>query len=106
MRNLIKPFYSLCSPHNTGIHFAVLGLGDSSYPKFNFVGKRLYQRLIDLGATPIIRRGDADDQHDLGFVYARVMRASGCCCVRQWVLLCANGGCCVRKLVALSGSLF
>lgn len=44
----------------------MLGLGDSSYPKFNFVGKRLYQRLGDLGASPLIRRGDADDQHDLG----------------------------------------
>lgn len=44
----------------------VLGLGDSSYVKFNFVAKRLARRLCDLGATPIIETGLADDQHDLG----------------------------------------
>jgi sulfite reductase alpha subunit-like flavoprotein len=44
----------------------VLGLGDSSYEKFNFVGKKLYRRLLQLGAQPIHRRGDADDQHRLG----------------------------------------
>lgn len=34
--------------------------------KFNFVAKRLARRLCDLGATPIIETGLADDQHDLG----------------------------------------
>ncbi len=48
------------------LRFAVLGLGDSSYEKFNFVGKKLYRRLLQLGAQPIHRRGDADDQHRLG----------------------------------------
>lgn len=48
------------------VQFAVFGLGDSSYPQFNFAGKKLYRRLIQLGANPIIRRGDGDDQHKLG----------------------------------------
>lgn len=48
------------------LRFAVLGLGDSSYEKFNFMGKKLYRRLLQLGGQPIHRRGDADDQHRLG----------------------------------------
>ncbi|CAF96712.1 unnamed protein product, partial [Tetraodon nigroviridis] len=45
---------------------AVLGLGDSSYAKFNFVAKKLYKRLVQLGASMLIPVGLADDQHDLG----------------------------------------
>jgi sulfite reductase alpha subunit-like flavoprotein len=48
------------------LKFAVLGLGDSSYRNFNFVAKKLYRRLLNLGAESIIRRGDADDQHKFG----------------------------------------
>lgn len=44
----------------------VLGLGDSSYVKFNFVAKRLTRRLSILGGVPVIDTGYADDQHDLG----------------------------------------
>ncbi|KAK2553223.1 NADPH-dependent diflavin oxidoreductase 1 [Acropora cervicornis] len=58
-RNL--PSNSLC-----GVCFAVLGLGDSSYPKFNFIAKKLYKRLIQLGGTSLLSLGLADDQHDLG----------------------------------------
>ena len=36
------------------------------YAKYNFVGKMLNNRLLGLGATPVVRRGDGDDQHDLG----------------------------------------
>lgn len=49
-----------------GVQVAVLGLGDSSYPKFNFVGKMLQRRLVQLGAIEIVPRGDANDQHELG----------------------------------------
>ncbi|XP_008322669.1 NADPH-dependent diflavin oxidoreductase 1 [Cynoglossus semilaevis] len=45
---------------------AVLGLGDSSYPKFNFVAKKLHKRLQQLGAGSLLPVGLADDQHDLG----------------------------------------
>lgn len=67
------------------LHFGVIGLGDSSYAKFNFVAKRLNRRLQQLGGTEIIPIGQAflylregfyfffyfilglcDDQHDLG----------------------------------------
>ncbi|KAJ2846918.1 NAPDH-dependent diflavin reductase [Coemansia brasiliensis] len=48
------------------LHFAVFGLGDSSYAKFNFAAKRLFRRLEQLGAHPLLERGDGDDQHYLG----------------------------------------
>lgn len=49
-----------------GVSFAVLGLGDSSYAKFNFVAKRLNKRLQQLGGQTILPIGLGDDQHDLG----------------------------------------
>lgn len=48
------------------VHFAVLGLGDSSYLKFNFIAKKLHKRLLQLGGNDILPVGLADDQHDLG----------------------------------------
>eukprot|EP00112_Aurelia_sp_Birch-Aquarium-sp1_P018730 Seg4510.1 transcript_id=Seg4510.1/GoldUCD/mRNA.D3Y31 product="NADPH-dependent diflavin oxidoreductase 1" protein_id=Seg4510.1/GoldUCD/D3Y31 len=48
------------------LKIAVLGLGDSSYIKFNFIAKKIFRRLIQLGANPITKPGYADDQHDLG----------------------------------------
>ncbi|KAL4703606.1 hypothetical protein ACJJTC_006783 [Scirpophaga incertulas] len=48
------------------LKYGVLGLGDSSYIKFNFVGKRLHKRLLQLGATALIDIGLCDYQHDLG----------------------------------------
>lgn len=48
------------------LNFAVLGLGDSSYEKFNFVAKRLNKRLQQLGANTMQSIGLCDDQHDLG----------------------------------------
>lgn len=35
--------------------------------RFNFVAKKLYKRLLMLGATALLPVGLADDQHDLGF---------------------------------------
>lgn len=49
-----------------GLNFAVLGLGDSSYEKYNFVAKRLNKRLQQLGGNILIPIGLCDDQHDLG----------------------------------------
>ncbi|KAL2911756.1 NAPDH-dependent diflavin reductase [Polyrhizophydium stewartii] len=50
-----------------GMRFGVFGLGDSSYPKFNFPAKKLHKRLMQLGAQPLVARGDGDDQHDYGY---------------------------------------
>ncbi|KAM6985413.1 NADPH-dependent diflavin oxidoreductase 1 [Aplochiton taeniatus] len=55
------PVGSLCR-----LDCAVLGLGDSSYPKFNFVAKKLHKRMQQLGASVLLPVGLADDQHDLG----------------------------------------
>ncbi|KAJ6637955.1 NADPH-dependent diflavin oxidoreductase 1 [Pseudolycoriella hygida] len=48
------------------LRYGVLGLGDSSYSKFNFVAKRLGKRLSQLGGREILPVGLCDDQHDLG----------------------------------------
>lgn len=46
--------------------FGVLGLGDSSYAKFNFAAKKLHKRLLQLGAQPLLEPCLGDEQHDLG----------------------------------------
>ncbi|KAF6168710.1 hypothetical protein GIB67_026596 [Kingdonia uniflora] len=50
-----------------GVNYAVFGLGDSGYQKYNFAAKKLDKRLSDLGAKPIIGRGLGDDQHPSGY---------------------------------------
>ncbi|XP_062937948.1 NADPH-dependent diflavin oxidoreductase 1 isoform X1 [Cynocephalus volans] len=55
------PSTSLCQ-----MDFAVLGLGDSSYAKFNFVAKKLHRRLLQLGANALLPACLGDDQHELG----------------------------------------
>lgn len=57
---------SLPSDSLSSLNFGVIGLGDSSYSKFNFVAKRLHKRLLQLGANAIEAVGLCDDQHDLG----------------------------------------
>ena len=46
--------------------FAVLGLGDSSYLKFNFIAKKLHKRLTQLAGSALLPVALADDQHELG----------------------------------------
>lgn len=48
------------------IHYALIGLGDSTYPKFNFIGKKLAKRLEQLGAQTICEKVLADEQHPHG----------------------------------------
>jgi sulfite reductase alpha subunit-like flavoprotein len=48
------------------LHFAVFGLGDAAYEKFCWPAKLLERRLLSLGATQLVERGEADDQHQLG----------------------------------------
>jgi hypothetical protein len=40
-----------------GINFTVFGFGDSVYPKFNAMARKLHQRLIQLGANLFYNRG-------------------------------------------------
>lgn len=49
------------------LQFACLGLGDSSYAKFNFAAKKLNKRLMQLGGNMLQPLGLCDDQHDHGF---------------------------------------
>ena len=53
------------------LHFAVFGLGDSSYEKFCWPAKKLSRRLTGLGATQICDRGEGNDQHHFGSVSTR-----------------------------------
>ena len=48
------------APKLTDLQFAVLGLGDSSYPNFCQAGKDFDQRFAELGATRLFERVDAD----------------------------------------------
>jgi sulfite reductase alpha subunit-like flavoprotein len=41
----------------SGINFTVFGFGDSVYPKFNAMARKLHQRLIQLGANLFYNRG-------------------------------------------------
>lgn len=55
-------------PNNALSHlkYGVFGQGDSSYTYFNTPAKKLHKRLLQIGALPIVERGDGDDQHYLG----------------------------------------
>ncbi|KAG8942817.1 NAPDH-dependent diflavin reductase [Tulasnella sp. 419] len=59
-RNLIRS--DLPSDLLDSMEFAVFGLGDSGYERFNWAAKKLQRRLENLGAREILARGDADDQ--------------------------------------------
>lgn len=48
------------APQLQQLSFAVLGLGDSSYPQFCQAGKALDAQLEKLGATRLFERGDCD----------------------------------------------
>ncbi|KAI8115673.1 hypothetical protein FF38_10877 [Lucilia cuprina] len=68
MRNSWKFLLRRSLPSNSleNMKFACLGLGDSSYAKFNYASKKLNKRLQQLGAKQIIPLGLCDDQHDHG----------------------------------------
>ncbi|WP_133500268.1 assimilatory sulfite reductase (NADPH) flavoprotein subunit [Cognatilysobacter terrigena] len=48
------------APRLDNLRFGVLGLGDSSYPQFCAIGRRLDERFEALGAQRWLARGDAD----------------------------------------------
>jgi sulfite reductase alpha subunit-like flavoprotein len=49
-----------------GLHYALVGLGDSSYPKYNWAARKLEKRLQQLGAEPVLESCEADEQDDEG----------------------------------------
>lgn len=63
---------NLPSDSLAGLKFAVFGLGDSSYPRFNVVAKRLHRRLLQLGGNALVPCGNGDDQHEFGLEGALV----------------------------------
>lgn len=50
----------------SNLRFAVYGLGDSSYAKFNYVSKILFKRLKECGAHPVQNLVTGDEQHRYG----------------------------------------
>ncbi|XP_076883478.1 NADPH-dependent diflavin oxidoreductase 1-like [Bidens hawaiensis] len=71
--NPMKAFWTFILQRSLGRHwlentrYAIFGLGDSAYQKYNFVAKKLDKRLTDLGGTSIIEKGLGDDQHPSGY---------------------------------------
>lgn len=69
----MKAFWRFLLQRNLGnrwlqdLRYAVFGLGDSGYQKYNFSAKKLDKRLSDLGAKSIIEKGLGDDQHPSGY---------------------------------------
>lgn len=47
-------------PKLEALHYAVLGLGDSSYPNFCAIGRQLDERFAALGAQRLLPAGEAD----------------------------------------------
>ncbi|CAD8106331.1 unnamed protein product [Paramecium sonneborni] len=48
------------------LEFTVFGLGDSSYPKFNYAARKLRSRLLQLSAKEFIPSAFGDEQHPCG----------------------------------------
>jgi sulfite reductase (NADPH) flavoprotein alpha-component len=59
-RALVEFIEGKRAPQLPQLHFAVLGLGDSSYPQFCAIGQRLDARFEALGAQRWVPRADAD----------------------------------------------
>lgn len=57
---LFNYLFSKKAPQLTEMQFAVLALGDSSYEFFCQAGKRIDERLVELGAKRLLARVDAD----------------------------------------------
>ncbi|TNG94166.1 NADPH-dependent assimilatory sulfite reductase flavoprotein subunit [Pasteurellaceae bacterium USgator11] len=58
--SLHKYLFGKKAPNLSNIEFAVLGLGDSSYPDFCQAGKDFDAKLAELGGTRLLERQDCD----------------------------------------------
>jgi len=63
-RNLLRN--KLSSTSLRGVNYGLVGLCDSSYPKFNLAARRLHKRLQQLGASPLLAPCEADEQGEEG----------------------------------------
>lgn len=59
-RGLVEFIAGKRAPELKQLKYAVLGLGDSSYPQFCAIASKLDERLAELGATRLLDRGEAD----------------------------------------------
>ncbi|MBP6748745.1 MAG: assimilatory sulfite reductase (NADPH) flavoprotein subunit [Xanthomonadaceae bacterium] len=59
-RGFVEHLLGKRAPKLPQLKFAVLGLGDSSYPQFCAIGRRLDERLAELGGERWLDRADAD----------------------------------------------
>lgn len=48
------------------IRFSTFGLGDSSYPQYNWAIRKIHARLLQLGAKELCDRGESDEQFSNG----------------------------------------
>jgi len=48
-----------------GVSYGVFGLGNKQYEHFCAVGLKVHAAMEQLGAQPVVRRGDGDDDVDI-----------------------------------------